>query len=1263
MKYDVFISYSHAEDRKLASRLQSALARFAKPWYRIRALSVFLDASSLSANPGLWSAIESAIGQSRHFVLLASPMSARSEWVQREIEWWLANRPTSHLFIVLTNGRLVWNHPSGDFDWSETDALPEILSGSFEEEPLYVDLSWARSADEQSIRHSRFRQAVLDLAAPLRGIPKDELDSEEIRQNRRVRRLTATAITLLAALAIGATTASVIAYKQQQIAIAEKVRADEQRDLAVARELVAQARLADISGLPQRALLLATEAATTVAPVEAGTEQVLRNLLASVGGVAVPHDPQQVSAALDGKLSIPADLVAQVRREASEQADKRWRIADHDETHLALWDRRDFGADWSPILLETGRNLTSRSAMFSDDGLWLQVRGRVLFDLSSAPAEVRRYDIAIPGVPVFERFDGSRLLVGMYDGHWRLFDLTPGEAPRSRTLDMQEKRWAKHFLRFSPDGRWLFTWDQGISIWDLNTDSGVPTIIDNVRPRTVAIAPDGKAFTAYGYEAPLVLPLPPDPAARSELSADKTDHVHYSADGRWLFARPNLWRLNDGALPDSAIVLKPPTVSENWRRLRGQTIREDWRFAADDTALLQEAERLWLWRLADPVSKTPAADFSPFSVIGPDKLWLLTRESGMRSQLVNLKTLDRVDLHDSRVTAWSFAPDGNSLVVAHEDGAVEQTTLMASPAFRRIARIESAKKLRHSPGGQWLLADDVLISIDRDDILPHQVELDWNGNAEFSPDESWLVTRGSDGRTLHRYDLRPPVPSLAHVSLRGHEDKAVFDFLGDSNHWVTTGTTGAGPTRYWDLRRPTSMAAPRVLSCDGFALQGRFSPDGHWFVAHCAGHSFAVWSLSDDTAVALKFEADENLTSEPVFSPDGQWVAVSGSATYVVALKTETPTMHRIQCVNPMFGPRGRWVAMTWQGKSCIRTLPDVLPVSVPANIGALRSQSLSVSGDLIQIRSVEGKYVVYRYSRADPAELPSVLWSGAQLPRIDATGRWLTSGDGQVVDLRDSRRFNLATVPHPRTYRDVHSDSASTVSIELSPNGSWAVPVRQMREGYPEFGPRRYRTWQYLYNLKSPDPERAELSLGAPRDVKIARLVDDSGWVTIDEENVMHWVAFGTGRIPQEPVVLGELPGDKTYFSPSGKWLLNVGDDRVHLTAAGELSSESQVLSDFETNDLSQFSYRFTPDESVLVTDSAQASLIWRLDHESERYWSVRVPGRMLDISADGKWLATAHPEGVALHPLRIDTLTDLARAAAGRELSENERAEFLQH
>lgn len=179
-KYDAFISYSHAADRPLATGLQTALGKFAKPWYRLRALRTFRDDASLSANPALWQSIQQALGNTHYFLLLASPESADSEWVQREIAYWFENNSPATFLIVQTAGTLEWSAEAGDFDWRKTDCLPPTMEGVFQQEPRHVDMRWARGSSSLSLRDSKFRDVIADLAAPLHGRSKDDMIGEDV---------------------------------------------------------------------------------------------------------------------------------------------------------------------------------------------------------------------------------------------------------------------------------------------------------------------------------------------------------------------------------------------------------------------------------------------------------------------------------------------------------------------------------------------------------------------------------------------------------------------------------------------------------------------------------------------------------------------------------------------------------------------------------------------------------------------------------------------------------------------------------------------------------------------------------------------------------------------------------------------------------------------------------------------------------------------------------------------------------------------------
>ena len=190
-----FISYSHAADGQLAPALRNGLQRFAAPWrvFRwrnpVRALRIFQDQASLSANPALWPTIENALGSAEWLILLASPEAAQSPWVVKAIDFWCRNKRPERLLIGQTDGDIAWDHDKKDFDWNKTTALPRLLSGVFTDEPRWIDARWTRTGAQASLRDPRFRDLVAELAAPLRGIARDELIGEDIRQRRRGRRI------------------------------------------------------------------------------------------------------------------------------------------------------------------------------------------------------------------------------------------------------------------------------------------------------------------------------------------------------------------------------------------------------------------------------------------------------------------------------------------------------------------------------------------------------------------------------------------------------------------------------------------------------------------------------------------------------------------------------------------------------------------------------------------------------------------------------------------------------------------------------------------------------------------------------------------------------------------------------------------------------------------------------------------------------------------------------------------------------------------
>ena len=228
MAYDAFISYRHGADDAVAAAIERGLERLARPWNRLRAMSVFRDESELGAAADLTGSIKRALGEAGYLVLLASPESAASPWVDKEVDHWCDEGGSSRLILVLTAGEFEWDDDAGAPTASSSAISPSVRA-RITTEPVYVDLRWARSARELSLRDSRFRAEIVRIGATIRGIAPADLESEDIRTHRHARRLARGAVAVVTVLAIVASVAAVAA-------VANARRADRRARDAVARQ-------------------------------------------------------------------------------------------------------------------------------------------------------------------------------------------------------------------------------------------------------------------------------------------------------------------------------------------------------------------------------------------------------------------------------------------------------------------------------------------------------------------------------------------------------------------------------------------------------------------------------------------------------------------------------------------------------------------------------------------------------------------------------------------------------------------------------------------------------------------------------------------------------------------------------------------------------------------------------------------------------------------------------------------------------------------
>lgn len=157
--YDAFISYSHSEpDAFVAKKLHSMLERYRVP-KKIQELSgkkkierVFRDREELPLSSNLASNICEALEHSEYLIVICSPRSLRSEWVQREIETFLLTHGKEKVLTLLVEGE-------------PEEAFPEILC--YEEERIL------RMDGTEEVA----RKKIEPMAADVRG--KDRKETEK----------------------------------------------------------------------------------------------------------------------------------------------------------------------------------------------------------------------------------------------------------------------------------------------------------------------------------------------------------------------------------------------------------------------------------------------------------------------------------------------------------------------------------------------------------------------------------------------------------------------------------------------------------------------------------------------------------------------------------------------------------------------------------------------------------------------------------------------------------------------------------------------------------------------------------------------------------------------------------------------------------------------------------------------------------------------------------------------------------------------------
>jgi WD40 repeat protein len=803
--YDAFISYSQKLDKPFVRRLQRQLQDLGKAWWQRRAVRIFRDESSLSATPGLWPAIERALEGSRYLIVCASPEAADSHWLDEEVRWWLAHKSRDTLLIALTAGELHWDKTANDFAWNPATPLPPAFKGAFASEPKWVDFRPFRTLDEERRKADEaFLGLAADLSSTIRGIAKEDLLSEEVRQQRRALRTAYGGAGCLGCIAAVAITLGIIAYEQRAEAQRQRDEAQRQKQVAVNTRneaLLGQSKL--ITGLSESQ--------------DKGTAALL--LLEML--------PDETSKDETAKTRPLWPITAGALKDTLESLRERWVINSPD-----LYERYQFSPNDAKILTGSDDGL----ARFLDAGT-----GAQLAQLSGHTGSV--WSISFSP-------DGTRVLTGSEDQTARLWDAKTGETLAilgGHSGDVLS-------VAFSPDGTRVITGgDKVARLWDTKTGLQLKQLEGHkYSVRHAAFSPDGRRILTTAIQRPK---FPRDKSARlwnAQSGAEITQFQGHQSSVTAFAFNPNAARLATAAVGEGEIaVLWDARSGARLLELKGHEGRiTSIAFSPDGARILtgsgasrdglpDYSARLWDANTGKELLKLSGhEDWISSAAFHPGGMRILTGSRDKTARIWDAETgaeIARLNGHTGGVSRAAFSHDGSGILTSSHDGTLRfwntrparelnplnaytrrvrylafspegSQILIGSGPAKRIGSLGSRASLRDAHSGEELTALDSFKTAGVTSVA-------------FSPDGAWILLGSTEG-TAHIWDAKT---GKERVQLKGHSLEVTSVAFSPDSTRILTGSSDR-TARLWDAS--TAEALTVFEGHLGRVTSVAFSPDG-----------------------------------------------------------------------------------------------------------------------------------------------------------------------------------------------------------------------------------------------------------------------------------------------------------------------------------------------------------------------------------------------------------------------------------------------------
>lgn len=224
-RYFAFISYSHVDERwgrwthkAIESyRVPARLVRHGHVGEELpkRLFPVFRDRDELASAPELGHEIEAALRDARNLIVVCSPASANSKWVNEEVRYFKSLGRADRVFCLIVDGE------PGD---AERECFPPAIRFLVADDGALTDHPAEPVAADARPDGDGRANARLKLIAGMLGVGFDQLKQRELAARNRRLTIIAGGAAMIAAVTVGL---SVFAFQQQALAEQRRHQAED----------------------------------------------------------------------------------------------------------------------------------------------------------------------------------------------------------------------------------------------------------------------------------------------------------------------------------------------------------------------------------------------------------------------------------------------------------------------------------------------------------------------------------------------------------------------------------------------------------------------------------------------------------------------------------------------------------------------------------------------------------------------------------------------------------------------------------------------------------------------------------------------------------------------------------------------------------------------------------------------------------------------------------------------------------------------------